>query len=57
MRGTMVFCRSVPTTVCFVKIVQSKTGSPISGKMKTKDKINILNDNEAKTLCLRLRSD
>ena len=57
MRGTMVFCRSMPTTVCFVKIVLRKTGGAISGEMKTKDKINILHYNEAKTLLLRLRSD
>ena len=42
----MVFCRSMPTTVCFVKKNrQKKTGSPTSGKTKTKDKINILRDN------------
>ena len=36
-RGTMVSCRSMPTTVCFVKkktIEKKKTGSPTSGKTK-----------------------
>ena len=47
----MVFCRSMPTTVCFVK----KNGSPTSGKTKTKDKINILRDNVLKTK-IRLRT-
>ena len=43
----MVFCRSMPTTVCFVKKIEKKkkkTGSPDSGKTKTKDNINILRD-------------
>ena len=46
-RGTMVSCRSMSTTVCFVKKYRKKkkTGSPTSGKTKTKDKINILRDN------------
>ena len=40
----------MPTTVCFVKKKnrkkkKKKTGSPTSGKTKTKDKINILRDN------------
>ena len=41
MRGTMVFCRSMPATVCFVKTFLKKTGSPISGKTKTKDKSTV----------------
>ena len=43
----MVSCRSMSTTVCFVKKYRKKkkTGSPTSGKTKTKDKINILRDN------------
>ena len=45
MTGTMVFCRSMPTTVCSVKNVLKKAGSPISSKTKMKDKINILHDN------------
>ena len=58
MRETMVFCRSMPKTVSFlvklfkerVRVQWSPTRedplfSPISGKMKTKDKINILHDN------------
>ena len=45
MGGIMVFCRSMPTTVCFVKENSRKTGSPIRSKTKTKDKINILHDN------------
>ena len=39
----------MPTTVCFEKKnrkkKKKKTGSPTSGKTKTKDKINILRDN------------
>ena len=45
-RGTMVFCRSMPTTVCFVKKrIKERLGVRPAVKTKTKDKINKLHDN------------
>ena len=64
-KGTMVFCRSMPTTVCFVKKKKKKKiekkkrlGVQLAAKRKRKTKSTyyaiLYWTTEAKTLCLRI---
>ena len=52
MRGAMVFCRSMPTTVCFVKKFKDRLGVQSAAKRKRKTKSTYYRI----TLCLRLKS-
>ena len=57
----MVFCSSMPTTVCFVKKIKERLGVQSTAKQKQKTKSTYYTitywTTTAKMLCLRLRSD